>query len=471
MRARRLLRRRASRSRTRSPGLPFPGNVIPASRLDPAAQNIMNFFYPLPNAGTLSNGYGRYRQFVPEHAQARARRPADRPRAEHERLALPPRQLPAPQPASIIFEAGNALTNMPILDSQLDTAAVIGGWTKIFSTTVVNELRVGYNYDNSKRQSNYVARGRRRASSGSRRRRASSGPASSASRPSTSPARTAATNIAGRARNVDRTVTQNAFSISNATTFVLGSHSLRAGGLWNRNTRVDGFGIGVNVPRLVPVQRRGADRATLSPTSCSATSRTARATSTPPAARWTGHSDDFARLRPGRLAGQQEPDRVPRPALRARRHVAREERHPRELRGRRRRPPRRPERTRWRAKLPPGLQALGRTLIASQIAATRTRSSTPTRTTSARASASPGGRPATTGRSCGAASASSTRPSPCRACATCLATNEFRYYQDYRGGTPRSTPSRRGRPSSTRPRSATRASTRTSRARTSTSTT
>ena len=34
-------------------GLPFPGNVIPSNRLDPAAQKIMNKFYPLPKTTTL----------------------------------------------------------------------------------------------------------------------------------------------------------------------------------------------------------------------------------------------------------------------------------------------------------------------------------------------------------------------------------------------------------------------------------
>ena len=35
--------------------LPFPGNVIPASRLDPAAKNILNQLIPEPNtAGTRS---------------------------------------------------------------------------------------------------------------------------------------------------------------------------------------------------------------------------------------------------------------------------------------------------------------------------------------------------------------------------------------------------------------------------------
>jgi hypothetical protein len=39
-------------------GAPFPDQTIPAGRIDPAARSIMEFFYPLPNRGTLANGYG-----------------------------------------------------------------------------------------------------------------------------------------------------------------------------------------------------------------------------------------------------------------------------------------------------------------------------------------------------------------------------------------------------------------------------
>ena len=35
-------------------GQPFPDQVIPADRIDPAARNIMDFFYPLPNQGADS---------------------------------------------------------------------------------------------------------------------------------------------------------------------------------------------------------------------------------------------------------------------------------------------------------------------------------------------------------------------------------------------------------------------------------
>ena len=47
-------------------GLPFADQVIPTGRIDPAARAIMDFFYPLPNQGTMANGYGVYQQFVPQ---------------------------------------------------------------------------------------------------------------------------------------------------------------------------------------------------------------------------------------------------------------------------------------------------------------------------------------------------------------------------------------------------------------------
>ena len=45
---------------------------------------------------------------------------------------------------------------------------------------------------------------------------------------------------------MDRTVRQNAFSISDNVTWVKGGHTLKGGGLWTHNTARDGFGFGVN---------------------------------------------------------------------------------------------------------------------------------------------------------------------------------------------------------------------------------
>ncbi len=238
-------------------GQPFPNNVIPAGRLDAAAQKVMDFFYPLPNAGTLSNGYGRYRQFVPE---TRKRNRADL-RIDHELSPKDSLFLRASYqkytPNTITFEAG-AFDQLGILNRDLKTAAVIGGWTKIISPTLVNELRVGYNYDNSMRQSQYLAEDVNRQlgleTAPSLVGQGRHGfPSFSFSGSSPRP-----TNIADQSRNVDRTVKQRSFSISNATTFVLGSHSIRAGGLWNRNMALDGFGIGVNVRGVYQFSGTGA---------------------------------------------------------------------------------------------------------------------------------------------------------------------------------------------------------------------
>ena len=138
-------------------GLPFANQVIPTGRVDPAARAIMDFFYPLPNQGTMANGYGVYQQFVP---QTRERQRGDI-RIDHQagtndslfvRGSYQHRN-----PNNIIFEAGNAFTNLPVLNTTLNTASVIGGWTKIIAPTVVNEFRAGYNYDNSGRESTFLA--------------------------------------------------------------------------------------------------------------------------------------------------------------------------------------------------------------------------------------------------------------------------------------------------------------------------
>ena len=63
---RRLPRHRDHARWTRTRAQPFADQMIPAGRIDPAARNVMDFFYPLPNQGTLANGYGVFQQFVPE---------------------------------------------------------------------------------------------------------------------------------------------------------------------------------------------------------------------------------------------------------------------------------------------------------------------------------------------------------------------------------------------------------------------
>jgi hypothetical protein len=228
-----------------STGQPFPDRVIPTNRIDPAARAIMDFFYPLPNQGTFTNGYGRYQQFVPK---TRERHRGDL-RIDHQASGndsiFVRGSYQHRNPNGITFEAGNALTNMPNLNTELNTASLIGGWTKIFSATVVNEFRAGFNYDNSERASTFTAADVTRQ-------------LGIENAPSLAPDRrgfpqfqfTAGTNrptnITDAGRNVDRTLRQNAFSLSNNLTWIKGGHTLKGGGLWTHNTARDGFGFGVN---------------------------------------------------------------------------------------------------------------------------------------------------------------------------------------------------------------------------------
>jgi hypothetical protein len=226
-------------------GLPFPGQVIPANRIAPQATKIMNFFYPLPNRGTQANGYGIYQQFVPE---TRNRNRAD-VRFDHEATKNDSIFLRGSyqkyDPNSIAFEGGNALTNLAIQNRKLNTASGVGGWTRIFSSTAVNEFRVGYNFDKTSRQSVY-------------RNADVTAQLGLESPPNISPGRlgypsfqfTAGsnrpTNIVDSGRGVDRTVIQNSFSVADNFSWIRGGHSLKAGALFNRNLARDGFGTGIN---------------------------------------------------------------------------------------------------------------------------------------------------------------------------------------------------------------------------------
>jgi Carboxypeptidase regulatory-like domain len=226
-------------------GEPFPDKVIPADRISAEARRIMDFFYPLPNRGTISNGYGIYQEFVPK---TRNRNRADL-RIDHEATKNDSIFLRGSyqhfDPNAITFEGGNALTNLNTLDRKLDTASAILGWTKVFSNTMVNEFRTGYNYDKTERQSTYINAdvthqlGLELPPSMPLDRKGfpSFQFTAGANRP---------TSINDPGRAVDRTVTQNAFSIADNLTWVMGGHSLRAGLLWNRNMARDGFGTGIN---------------------------------------------------------------------------------------------------------------------------------------------------------------------------------------------------------------------------------
>jgi hypothetical protein len=226
-------------------GEPFPNQTIPSEQIDPSATKIMQMFYPLPNQGiNEATGYGIFQQFLPEtRKRQRFDIRLDSELTKNDSLFFRG-SYQHRDPNSVTFEAGSTLTNMPILDSKLNTSSIVGGWTKILNSTMVNEFRTGYNYDNSKRQSNFKAAdvaaslGLENAPS---KANAFGFPSFQFTARLNRPL-----NIADRSRDVDRTLKQNAFSISDNVTWIKGGHSIKAGGLYTRNTARDGFGIGVN---------------------------------------------------------------------------------------------------------------------------------------------------------------------------------------------------------------------------------
>lgn len=229
-------------------GLPFPGNRIPAGRLDPAAQKIVAMFFPDPNQAGLANGYGTYRQILPlERTRDRADLRIDHELTSNDslfgRVSWQRRD-----PDAFTFEntggnGGGGLTNLGILERSSRAMTVATGWTRTFTNTIVNEFRMGYSADVRDRRSQYIA-GQVGASVGVEVPALAQGVPGypqfifgGANRPS---------DIRDQRQNTFRDLDQSAFSISNTTTWVKGRHSLRFGGNYARNFATDGYSTGAN---------------------------------------------------------------------------------------------------------------------------------------------------------------------------------------------------------------------------------
>ena len=227
-------------------GQPFPDRQIPTGRIDPAARAIMDFFYPLPNQGTIANGYGIYQQFVPQTRAPPARRHQNRLRAQQQRFRVRPRELSAPQSEQHHLRGGQRVHQLAGLgydaqhgvgDRRLDEDHRADGRQRVPRRLQLRQLGAGEHVPGSGRDR--PARHRERAEPRT--------PTAAAFRQFQFTAGTnRPTNIADAGRNVDRTLRQNAFSLSDNITWIKGAHTLKGGGLWTYNTARDGFGFGVN---------------------------------------------------------------------------------------------------------------------------------------------------------------------------------------------------------------------------------
>jgi Carboxypeptidase regulatory-like domain/TonB-dependent Receptor Plug Domain/TonB dependent receptor len=145
---------------------PFPGNVIPADRLDSVGMNVGSI-YPSPNGpGAFDNYTSTVDRTVRDNSFTGRidHRAGDRDsffvRFSYEKYSLDAPQgqaaccLPTPDAAAAAFDLGPFVAG--IQNTRLTTHGGVINWTHLFGPTVVNELRIGYAKTNPEtRQSDY----------------------------------------------------------------------------------------------------------------------------------------------------------------------------------------------------------------------------------------------------------------------------------------------------------------------------
>ena len=221
-------------------GQQFPGNVIPANRIDPSAQKILDFFYPHANLASLASGLGRAQYFDNLETQ-RNRWDA---RVDHElssNNSVFVRYSDQRRNPGTSFEVGG-FPNLGVQDRRLSSRTVTGSWNSILGASVFNELRAGYNQDRGNRKSQYTAQ--TVASqlglqfpgtvAGLRGFPAFAFQGTNAIRSITDPS-----------QNANRDTRQEQTTISDTLTFIKGRQSLKVGGYYTRDHAVDGFSLGV----------------------------------------------------------------------------------------------------------------------------------------------------------------------------------------------------------------------------------
>ena len=125
-------------------GLPFPNNQIPVSRFDPASVNVMKYM-PLPGADgriLIPRTIGQQdNQFVVK---------GDHRLTQNDQLSV--RYFFDNFHNNPTYTEGNLLSySNPTLAAGTRMQNIVGGWTKTFSSALLNEARVGYNHTFSRR--------------------------------------------------------------------------------------------------------------------------------------------------------------------------------------------------------------------------------------------------------------------------------------------------------------------------------
>jgi len=145
---------------------PFPGNMIPANRLDSVGLNVASI-YPLPNGPGNFNNYTstvnrstRDNSFTVRLDHRQGDRDSFFVRYSYDKFKLDAPQgqaaccLPTPDSAAAQFDLGPFVAG--IQNTRLTTHGGAFNWTHLFGPTVVNELRLGFAKTNPEtRQSDY----------------------------------------------------------------------------------------------------------------------------------------------------------------------------------------------------------------------------------------------------------------------------------------------------------------------------
>jgi hypothetical protein len=128
---------------------PFPGNIIPANRINPVSQKAQDYFYPLPNFGAAGLQSGNWRgQFPAQTGFTRFNDESirvDQNFKNGDRLygRFSIRQLPLTARESSLPPVGQR-------DQIRGSRSAVVSWTHLFSASVLNEFRAGMT-----RQRNY----------------------------------------------------------------------------------------------------------------------------------------------------------------------------------------------------------------------------------------------------------------------------------------------------------------------------
>jgi len=229
-------------------------NSIPTRLLNPIAQNILNAYYPQTGSAPFSNSNGRLSDFVRNFPGLLTRDLATL-RVDHDFTSKDKFY------AVYNFQVrtglrslvANPLPAFGLLSQHQQNHTLSLSYTRIFSNSLVNELRGGFNIQNLFRRANQTTREFLSGVGFNDAEITSYGAIVGPSLIDT-PGQVAFTigpfaGISAGARNVNRPLDQHLVTFGDTANWTRGNHSFKFGADFVRNQAVDGFAFNRNNPR------------------------------------------------------------------------------------------------------------------------------------------------------------------------------------------------------------------------------